>query len=183
MRSALALALLLAGCCPPATTTRAARPRPEPALRPVGDLPYDFFWRQRVTARWGDGRSQTFDAVLQKHRGTLRLVGLSPLGVGFVIELRADGTTHFQNRTGRRLPFAPSYMLADVQRAFYPWPSDRVQERHKDGHLVERTFRGKAHITYHDWRPGNDAARRVVVHHLRYGYVLVIETTEQKRLP
>lgn len=174
-------------------------------LRPVSALSFDFQWRQRVTARWPEG-TQGFDAVLMKRDGKLTLLGLSPMGVpGFIITLDASGQTHVENRTGEPLPFPPSYVLADVQRVFFPWldpPSPgfsgertgaisglTVREQYEQGRLVERYFarddareRGEVRVYYEGFRPGDDIALHAVLENRWFGYTLIIDTVEQARL-
>src|ERR1700712_2240085 len=92
-----------------------------PVLLAPSALSYDFQWRQRVSARWPSG-TQSFDAVLQKRAGELTLVGLSPLGLpGFVFRLNEARELAVENRSGQKLPFEPAYVVADVQRVFFPW--------------------------------------------------------------
>lgn len=174
------LALLLAAC-------GAAPPPPVPAdpgpLLPYDALPTHAVWRQRVTATWPDGE-QSFDAALQRTPDALSLIGLSPLGPpGFVIRHDADGI-HLTNHTDRTLPFAPSYMIADVQKAHYPWLPDgaahgtragfEITEDHTDGRLTRRTFRHPDRepitVTYD--------GPTTTLQHGWFGYTLRIETLE-----
>lgn len=172
-------------------------------IRPPDALPYSFQWRQRVTAKWPTG-TQAFDAVLIKQKGELRMVGLSPMGVpGFVITLQRDGSVQFENRTRREPTFQPEFILADVQRVFFPWlPGDapegeregqveilRVSETHEAGRLMTREFvrddapdRGTVRITYSDWPSEGDAPKKVELVSEWFGYSLTIETLEQSRL-
>ncbi|MET0388827.1 MAG: DUF3261 domain-containing protein [Polyangiales bacterium] len=204
--SVLACVLLLVGC--------RAQPRPDAHVRvaPAGLLPpnvlgYDFQWQQRVTARWPTGR-QGFDAVLQKRGAELMMVGLSPLGLpGFVLSLRESGEIEVVNRTGRKLPFEPRYVIADIQRTFFPWLppppaagysgelSGQVGDQHVvdvygRGLLVARRFERptaqgleRVEITYHGHRPAHDAPKRAVLKNKLLGYVLTIDTVQQARLP
>ncbi|MFW6051022.1 MAG: DUF3261 domain-containing protein [Myxococcota bacterium] len=205
---ALALGTLAAGAsvgCGPPPGARAPEEAPDPGpLLPPDALPFDFQWRQRVTASWEDG-SEGFEAVLQKREGELSLVGLTPMGTpAFVLSLSPAGVT-FDNRTGRELPFPPAFVVADVQRVFYPWlpPAPegltgaredvvrgvRVRERYRDGELVRRAFvrpddpeRRAVHVGYGPTPPGADAPSRVVLDNGWFGYRLVIETLDQQRL-
>lgn len=181
-----------------------ARLGPGP-LRTAAALAHDFQWQQRVTARYPTG-SSSFEAVLLNRDGALTLVGLSPMGLpGFVITLTADGRVDMDNRSGQSLPFEPSYILADVQRVFFPWletPAPhfngvrsggllgmQVTESLENGVLVRRTFsrddapdRGQAVIRYEHWSTGSDAPARVVMDNEWFGYQLIIETVSQTRL-
>src|SRR5690606_1095695 len=94
---------------------------PPPTLLPADALTLDVVLRQHVSARWATGETE-FDAVVQKHEGTLKLVALSPTGQpGFVLTLGPDGEVRVENRTGQELPFRPERILADVQKVYYPW--------------------------------------------------------------
>jgi hypothetical protein len=151
--------------------------------------------------------------VLQKRGGELILVGLSPLGLpGFVFRLSESGELQVENRTGQALPFEPVYVVADVQRVFFPWlaapvpgfSGDRsgvhagtaVFEHYQQGQLRERqltreTSAGREHIviqyTAQPAHPATehaatDAPARAALQNQLLGYELVIETLEQTRL-
>lgn len=203
--------LLLAACvsarAPAPTAQRAAVP-PPPLLAPSA-LSYDFQWRQRVTARWPTG-TQSFEAVLQKREGELILVGLSPLGLpGFVFRLNEAGQLSVENRTGQALPFEPAYVVADVQRVFFPWlaapapgfSGDRsgahagseVLEHYQAGQLKERALTRptpagaeRVEVRYSSTpskaQTLQDAPHRAELINRLLGYELVIETVEQTRL-
>jgi hypothetical protein len=201
-RWAALLGLWLVVACGPKPAARTPM-KPEP-LRPPAALRYDFMWRQRVTATWPSGK-QSFEAVLQKRDGELSMLGLSALGLpGFVLTLRADGSLDVQNRMGRELPFEPSYILADVERVFFPWLAQvapgfsgeqtgqaygfSVRERYANGRLLLREFErsadpaaGKVHIDYR-FTPSGDAPLHVTLANGFYRYGLEIETLEQSRL-
>jgi hypothetical protein len=204
----IVIGLAWAAACGPALPPAAPSTDPQldaGPLRAVSTFSFDFQWRQRVTARWPDG-TQGFDAVLMKRDGQLTLLGLSPMGVpGFVITLDANGQTHVDNRTGEPLPFPPSYVLADVQRVFFPWLGSvaegfsgertgttsglTVRERYEDGRLVERYFarddakeRGEVRVYYEGFRPGDDVPLHAVLENRWFGYTLIIDTVEQTRL-
>ena len=209
-RELVLLLWLLASSCAsaPGSQPTAAKQAPAvaaPSLMPPSALPFDFQWRQRVTARWPTG-TQAFDAVLQKREGQLILVGLSPLGLpGFVFRLRESGELEVENRTGQPLPFEPAYVVADVQRVFFPWlatpapgfTGDRsgeragtsVRERFERGQLRERQLtretaagRERIIIHYNSAEAGTDAPARADLTNKLLGYELVIETLEQTRL-
>jgi hypothetical protein len=170
---------------------------------PPSTLSFDFQWRQRVTARWPTG-THSFEAVLQKREGQLILVGLSPLGLpGFVFRLNEAGELQVENRTGQALPFEPAYVVADVQRVFFPWlptpdpgfTGDRSGERagtsifehYERGQLRERqltrqTTSGREHIVIRYNSAAADAPARADLSNQLLGYELVIETLEQTRL-
>jgi hypothetical protein len=204
---ALSGCLLLAGCASTPKPTTPTRPIVPPAsLLPPSAIGFDFQWRQRVSAHWPTGK-QSFDAVLQKRAGELILVGLSPMGQpGFVLRLREQGALEVENRTGKDLPFEPGYVLADVQRVFFPWlpapvagwsgeqrgqrGDSAVVERYQAGQLLERRFErqtpaGAERVTIRYVSPlqaAQDAPERVVLDNPLLGYSLSIETLEQSRL-
>lgn len=203
----LGVLLLLAGCIrgeSSATSEPATGLSPGPLLEPAS-IGEPFFWLQRVTATWAD-RSESFDAVLQLHDDELMLLGLGPMGrPGFIVTLSADGVA-FENRSGRRVPFDPEHIIADVQKVFYPWmpepPAEfsgtralvhgilTITETHVDGRLRGRTFersdareRGALRVIYGDWDPSARAPSRAVLDNPWFGYELTIVTVEQRSLP
>ena len=205
-RASLVLTLFLSGCACGAASPppKDARPRVEPpALLPPSAFIHDVQWRQRVTAHWPSG-TQRFDAVLQKRNGELLMVGLSPLGLpGFVLRLREDRSIEVENRSGRELPFQPSYVLADVQRVFFPWLPDvpavaersglvgnvQVHEQFAGGRLAQRSFERatpegteRVRVDYSGWREGQDAPASAVLTNDLLRYKLTIQTIEQSRL-
>ena len=121
-----------------------------------------------------------------------------------MLTLREDRSIGVENRMGRELPFEPAYILADVQRVFFPWlegaapegdgeragqvGAQSVRERFVAGHLTTREFRhaqapdAPIHINYGAVPPGKDAAERVTLDNRWHRYKLVIETFEQDRL-
>lgn len=190
---------------PPPSEAKQAPAVAPPTLMPASAFPFDFQWRQRVTARWPSG-TQGFEAVLQKREGQLILVGLSALGLpGFVFRLTETGELHVDNRTGQPLPFEPAYVIADVERVFFPWlpaavphftghrsgerAGTRVFERFERGQLRERrlareTAAGTEQIEVHYQQAGAgaDAPARAELRNRLLGYELIIETLEQTRL-
>jgi hypothetical protein len=206
-RAWLLLAMSLWSC---ATTAGPAARAPGPALDPglirsPDVMPYDFQWRQHVTAIWPSGR-RSFDAVVQKRKGELLMIGLSPMGMpGFILHLKPSGAIDVENHTGQELPFRAEYILADVQRVLYPWlppapaglagelrgevATVQVTERYLHGALIERTFQrasaaagGSIKIRYEGLAPGADVAKRVNVDNGWFGYRLEIETLSYSRL-
>jgi hypothetical protein len=206
-RACLALCslLLAAGCA--GAHKPSAQPIMPQALLPPSALAFDFQWRQRVRARWPTGQ-HSFDAVLQKRGDELSLVGLSPLGLpGFVLRLRGPSGVSVENRTGQPLPFEASYVLADVERVFFPWlpalPANDAHANERSGqrgdtHIVEhyqggllsaRTFerptaRGleRVRVRYEGRRADRDAPAHAELENALLGYSLTIDTLEQTRL-
>ena len=193
-----------------ATTSNPAARAPGPALDPglirsPDVMPYDFQWRQHVTAIWPSGR-RSFDAVVQKRKGELLLIGLSPMGMpGFILRLKPSGAIEVENHTGQELPFRAEYILADVQRVLYPWlppapvgldgelrgevAAMQVTERYVHGALAERSFQrasaaadSSIKIRYDGRTPGADVAKQVNVDNGWFGYRLEIETLSYSRL-
>ncbi len=207
MRQWLLLACVagLVACGPRAATPEERAALVEEHVDPGPILPFDaweglVFLRQRVTATWPDGE-QGFDAVLQRESDALSLVGLSPVGPpAFVVRHGVDGVM-FENYSDRELPFAPSFMIADVQKAFYPWlprtgatghgvyEGLRVVETYRDDQLQERTFVRDAdpeqrvlRVTY----VAGDTSRvasRVIIENGWFGYTLTVDTLEVRTLP
>ncbi len=183
---------------------RESSPLPATALLPVDALGGSLWLRQHVTIRW-DGREEGFDAVLQKRKGRLLLLGLGPMNtLGFRLELGREGVV-FENHSGREMPFRPEHVLADVQRVFYPWIVDEpacsgcirratraglgVVERIGDRHLEERRFldldhpeRGEIVVRYESWREGGSVPARAILENTWYGYELTIETIASETL-
>ena len=185
-------------CGAPARSRRTeARPHPPSSLLPVEAYAGEFEWRQRITASWGE-KSSSFDAVLQKTKGELKLIGLGPMQ-SVVFEVRYTGRrVTLDNRSGRAFPFPPKFIVADIQRAFYPWlgplPSCaicersaqvlgwRVAERIASGQVRERRFHAPASRSDEDvvilYRYRSAASRvpsRAALKNPRYGYHLIIE--------
>jgi len=212
LRLCRVLWLCVSTACVSAPRGHGSAPRVPPAqLRAADALREEFFYRQRVSARWPKGE-QRFDAVLQKRGGELLLVGLSAFGQpGFSVRLDAEGKLHVENHTGQPLPFDLQYVLVDVQRVFYPWlegpsPNDgerwgvqgdsRVWERYVHGALVGRVFEretpeGLERVTVHYYAAADDAASagspqdipaRVVLDNPLLRYSLTIESLQAQRL-
>ena len=204
----LVLLLSVAASCggrPPARTSEGSARLSAGPILPPSALAGDFQWRQKVTAIYPTGR-RSFEAVLQHHEGVFRLIGLGPMGrPGFVISLQPDARVTVDNNTGRELPFSADYVLADVQRVFFPWleaaPARyhgkrrggvrgvQVSESYARGVLLERRFtrddapdRGAVTIRYSQWLPGQRAPGRAQLVNDWFGYRLVIETVEQTPL-
>ena len=190
------------GCTSQVPPTKTASRSYPGKLRPPSAMGFDFQWRQKVTAHWGQ-KSRSFEAVLSVSDGVLQLVGLGPLGTpGFVLAYDGRQIT-FENRTGRELPFPPRYILMDVQHVFFPWlgpglrngtrtqnfTRERVFERWSAGRLQERRFhrydaaaQGEIRVSYRGWQRGAGAPESAELANGRFGYRLVIETLGGQRL-
>lgn len=184
------LALLITACGAP-PPTEAPPPDAGPML-PADAWPTAVLLRQRVSATWTGG-TRGFDVALQRRGDALLLIGLAPFGPpGFVIR-HGPGGVEVENNTGEALPFDPRYMLADVQKAFYPWlpppPAGEgvvrgevlglvVEARYTDGRLAERRFAGpgRAIRVRYGAESIDGYAREVELTHERLGYTLRIET-------
>lgn len=196
--STAVLVWLAAGCAgapPPAADQRSPVPV---VLLGVDTLSADMRLRQHVTARWADEEGE-FDAVVEKRPGVLQIVGLTPIGtVAFSVRHDAAGV-HFENRSDREVPFPPEHIVADVQRAFYPWlqqPPDcdncerhserlgmKVTERFAQGKLIERSFqlldapaREPLTVRYLSWR--NRQPAEIVIHNPWHQYELSVRLSE-----
>ena len=167
-------------------------------LLPVSALRNDLVLRQRVTIRWRGGE-ESFEAVLQKRGSELLLLGLGPMSViGFSLRVDEDGV-HFENKSGRDLPFAPKRIIADIQRVFYPWIEPgaecrdcerrgvwgqvQVIERIGSEALEERRFERvgveggwQIVIGYHDWIRDTSIPGLATLRNDALGYRLIVET-------
>lgn len=180
-------------------------------LRAPASLGVDLLWRQRVTARWGDGDRRGFDAVVQKRGDTLTVMGLSPLGaLGFAIVQRGDALELIEQMPASErpagLPFPPRFILLDVQRALYPWLPERtgpradgdhagdvdgehVVEVWSAGRLLERRFTrldgapaGTILVRYQGGLTLGAMPPRLTLENGWFGYQLEVETLEQELL-
>ena len=116
------LLLCCAGCAPRSsseTTPTLSDADAGPLLDPSA-LGRQLQIEQRVTARWDD-REDSFDAVLMVTKRRLRLVALTPIKTTIFAITLVDGRATFTKQPTRQFPFPPAFIVADVQRAFYPW--------------------------------------------------------------
>ncbi|HVR62831.1 MAG TPA: DUF3261 domain-containing protein [Polyangia bacterium] len=194
---AMAMTLALAAGCahrppPPAPS---ALPAPAAAELPPPDrIPGDLTLRQKLTATSAHGGG-SFETILQKRPGMLRVLGLTPFGTrAFLLEQRAD-KVDFTRYIPHELPFPPTFMLLDIHRVFDRWldappPTDgersgivagqRISERWQSGRLRQRVFSstpgaspGAVTITY-DGEIAPGVAADVVLANDRFGYRLQI---------
>lgn len=157
-----------------------------------------FFARQKVVVRRVD-TTESFEAVLQVHRGRLVLVAMTPMGIK-LFTLQQDGTrVETTLQAGLVLPFSPEHVLVDVHRAFFvamPVASradgvhrqrvadEVLEETWLAGRLVRREFRADPRasdaaviVDYGEGlRPGGAWPRRIALEDRRRGYSLEIET-------
>lgn len=161
---------------------------PPPSLLPADALGRDIFLRQRVVAEWPSGETQ-FEAIVQKEDDRLQVFGLSPAGqVGFIFTLEG-GEVHVENRAGRTLPFSPAWILADVQRAYYPSEAlqggdlELIETLAEDGLPARRVFqRAGERVIVIEYGPAEGRAiapEKVRLENLEYDYRLLIETFEE----
>lgn len=184
----------------PATVTAGEAP-PAAADLPLPDrIPGDLTLRQKLTAQSAHGGG-SFETILQKRAGVLRVVGLTPFGTrAFLLEQR-DHQVDFTSYIPRELPFSPTFMLLEIHRVFDTWldgppPADgertgtvggeRINERWQAGQLRQRTF-VRAHPPAPGAAPGTvtityqgqiqrDVAADIFVANSRYGYQLSIHS-------
>lgn len=188
---AVFICLVVSACGASQRSEQALNELPPPALLPAEALEDDIFLRQSVHAEWSSGETR-FDAIVQKEGARLQLVGLSPAGqIGFIFTLES-GEISVENRAGRTLPFSPAWILADVQRAFYPAAAFdgselRAVERAGDNGLPLRRefYRGSERVVLIDY--GAYEGRKIApsslrLENLEYGYTLTIETLEEAEL-
>ncbi len=198
-RALAAVALLVIGC----GGAERREPRYPGTLRAPSELGADVMMRQRLTARWGEGESASFEAVLQKQGDALVLLGLGPHGGrAFLLEHR-DGEVRFEPYVDLELPFPPRFVLLDVQRVFFPYlgePLDEgtrertvdgevVREVWRGGRLVERTFRradgdpeGVIRVDYGEGLATGLPPPLIVLDNGWLGYTLSVETLSYQSL-
>jgi hypothetical protein len=196
----LVTAALVVGCGHRAGPAAASAAAPEPApaaadLPPPDRIPGELTLRQKLAAKSAHGGG-SFETILQKRPGVLRVVGLTPFGTrAFLLEQRGS-TVEFTSYVPRELPFAPTFMLLDIHRVFDTWldgppPADgqrgatvgdeQITERWQGGRLQQRTFvrttgspPGAITITCKGQAlPG--VAAEIVIDNVRHGYQLAIQ--------
>jgi hypothetical protein len=189
--------LALVAACAHRAPPPAALPAPTAKDLPRPDaIPGTFTVRQKLTARSARGGG-AFEAVLQKKPGELLLVGLTPYGSRAFVLRQTDAAVQFTSYIPRELPFPPTFILLDVHRVLDVWlgpglasgarsgtvGDQRVDERWRDGKLVERRFtrltavasapHGDLTITYSGDGPAGLAAL-VTLENQRFGYTLTV---------
>jgi hypothetical protein len=167
------------------------------------EIPWDFLWRQRVSAKHGESKG-AFDAVVQKKGDSLLVLGLTPFQTrGF--SLTQKGTQiDYEQFVPFDLPFSPKSVLIDIHRSFFfgllqdlppdgvrrlDWKKEQVTDRIVSGSLISRTFLnvggpgGRITLSYgkEGYRPGRPPPS-VRLTNEPYGYELQVQTTETQRL-
>ncbi len=195
-RLAAFVLLALVAACAHRAPPPAALPAPTAKDLPRPDaIPGTFTVRQKLAARSARGGG-SFEAVLQKKPGEVLLVGLTPYGSRAFVLRQTDADVQFTSYIPRELPFPPTFILLDVHRVLDAWlgpglvsgersgtvGAERVDERWRDGKLVERRFTRVASdasndltITYSGDGPAGLAAR-VTLENRRFGYTLTVES-------
>ncbi len=181
---------------------------PQDAVMDVSVVPWDFIWRQAITAHYQDAKGSqnkgSFEAVLQKQGGRLTLVGLTPLGTRAFVAVQENTDVRVLEGDQQRLPFPPRFVFLDVNRCFLinladpqaeGWHSslfkgEQIQDLWQDGRLHERRMwrsdesREKPGIVirYADgFRPGDNPGQ-VEIQNNRFNYRLQIRTLEAQNL-
>lgn len=181
---------------------------PQPAAPPpypgegvaVADITWNALLRQRIVARHGD-RIESFEAVLQVHAETLRLLILTPFHSRALLIEQVGKAVSVQRFINFELPFPPHYILLDVHRVFFIAPAteprpdgihafERLGEAIVDtwhaGRLRQRSYQrrdarpaGRILVDYGDgWAPGAPPPPRIRLTSEWWGYALDIETVE-----
>lgn len=167
-------------------------------LLPSESLGKDIFWRQRISASF-QGRTESFQAVLQTGEGVLWVVGLSPLGTKSFV-LRQEGlTSSFEEFVDGDFPFPGRFILIDIQRCFFPlgptsslhsgvnrfeFNGEIVEETWQGGRLVSRCFQRPGYgkhgaaivVSYEDWSPDGTTPRKVTLENGWFEYRLTISS-------
>jgi hypothetical protein len=167
----------------------------------------DFLARQKLRGTFRE-QEFAFEAVLQLHKGTLTVLGLTPFGTKAFVLTQTGTEVEFKPLIDREIPFPPEYMLQDIHRAWLwharlPWadtpPSEsapsvevageRVTEQWNENGLVRRTFAridgqppGEIRIDYIGGHRTGRPAKQVVLENGWFGYRLEIQTTDWRML-
>ena len=165
----------------------------------TADMGRDFLARQRLKGTFGE-QEFAFEAVLQLHKGTLTVLGLTPFGTKAFVLTQTGTEVEFKPLIDREIPFPPEYMLQDIHRAWLwharlPWadapPSEaeRVTEQWSENGLVRRSFvrldgqpPGEIRIDYIGGHRTGRPAKQVVLENGWFGYRLEIQTTDWRML-
>ncbi|MDP6945486.1 MAG: DUF3261 domain-containing protein [Myxococcota bacterium] len=204
-RATLALlATALAGCAagPPSGAAKIPDAAIPGTLRPVGDMPGAFLWQQEVVAHF-QGRTHRFEAALQKHDTTLRMIGLTPYrSKAFVATLDGESLSWDVLVEDAAIPIPPKAFLLDVQRVYFPIAAappggegpvtterdgERVTETWRGGRLASRRFErldgeppGEVVISYDAWE--EDTPTRIRLDNGWFRYRLEVTTVARKDL-
>lgn len=203
VRWILASALVWASSCGPAAAPGPVRDYTGP-LRAPATYASDFSVDHQITAIHAEG-SESFRALLEKHGGTLTIVGLAPHGSRAFTLTQEGDDVRFESQMPREMPFPPRYILIDVHRTWLiglaqPLPdgthestvvagdeTETVTDTWADGRLMTRTFsragapegEGPIRITYEGGLspdPSAPAPSRIELDNQRFGYRLVMES-------
>jgi len=189
---------------PKAQTPKKERPPYRgPLVRPE-NIPGDFLWQQRVSAKHAD-KSGAFDAVLQKQGAELLVLGLTPFGTrGFSLKQKG---THFEYEqyVPFELPFSPEAVLIDIHRTFFyaldeealpnsgkregSWESEALVDEFRKSRLVSRRYENVSGLSqpieiaysgtgYAPFEP----PKKVTIKNRAYAYTLTVETESTQAL-
>jgi hypothetical protein len=173
----------------------------------TADMGRDFLARQKLKGTFGE-QEFAFEAVMQLHKGTLTVLGLTPFGTKAFVLTQTGTEVEFTPLIDREIPFPPEYMLQDIHRAWLwharlPWgdapPSEsapsvevageRVTEQWSENGLVRRSFvrldgqpPGEIRIDYVGGHRSGRPAKQVVLENGWFGYRLEIHTTDWRML-
>lgn len=200
--TALLASGLLGACSRPAPSEPSTPPHLPPytgPLVPPEEIPGNFLWQQRVTAKHAE-KSGAFDAVLQKIDSELLVLGLTPFGTrGFSLTQR--GTSfEYEQFVPFDLPFSPGAVLIDIHRTFFfeltggpPTQEGKRKSRYRDeimtdtwqdARLRQRVFEkvagseGSLKISYCcDGYAPLSPPKSVTIQNELYGYELTVETS------
>ncbi len=166
------------------------------------EISSDFMWQQRITARHAQSTT-SFDAIVQKRKNQLLIVGLTPFNSrAFLIE--QNGLQFkFEKFVPFDLPFAPEAILIDIHRCFFhllvnnlpesgkragQWGEENIVDFFKGGALIKRTYlnvsgTGSALVvTYPGGYTPFTPPPITILHNRAYGYQLKIETISSRLL-
>lgn len=174
-----------------------------PLVRPE-EIPGDFLWQQRVSARHLD-QEGAFNAVLQKQGRELLVLGLTPFGTRAFSLTQTGKKFKYKQYVPFELPFSPEAVLIDIHRTFFfglelgalpssgqrasTWEGESMTDTFHGGHLIKRRFdnvsgveksiliaySGRGYLPF-------EPSEKVVINNQAYGYTLTVETESTQPL-
>lgn len=206
--SVLVIVLAVAGCAGSKAARHAPPPVDQASLVDMGQVSWNFVWRQSITAEYSRPNSSkretaSFEAVLQKQGETLTMVGLTPFGSrAFVAHQTGRVVKLDEVQAGQQLPFPPEFIFLDVNHCFFVglsttaaadgWHNQQlggetIADQWQSGRLLQRVFRSGSSTSPITIRYGGGfipgtAPTDVELVNGRFNYRLTIKTLQSETL-